>query len=63
MFEIEALKYAMAKCLPDMERGFTISTNYGELPIEAESAKPIIDAVAKVLNRKITKALKEQSHG
>jgi hypothetical protein len=60
---IDELYYQLSKAVPDMRRGFVIQTNYGELAIDADSAKPIVDAVAKVLNRKISKALKEQKHG
>ena len=63
MYEIEALEYAKAKSLPDMEHGFTISTNYGLLVIDADAAPPIIKAVAKALDRKIAKVRKEAERG
>lgn len=63
MFEIDALEYALAKVLPDMERGFTINTNYGELVIDADDAAPIIKSVTKTLERKIAKARKEAGRG
>lgn len=34
-----AASYALARHLPDMERGFTITTNYGELAITSEEAR------------------------
>ena len=43
------LLYFLSKCLPDMERGFSISTTYGEFDIPAEDAKAFIDLTNKVL--------------
>lgn len=43
------ISYALAKQVPDMRRGFTIQTSYGDIQIEAEQAAPIIAAVQKVL--------------
>lgn len=53
MTEIEELEYARAKYLPDMARGFTINTNYGELVIDDDDVAAIIKIVAKTLDRKI----------
>lgn len=49
----EALRYALAKQVPDMERGFTIQTNYGDLTIDAEDAGRIAAAVKLALTRKL----------
>ena len=46
--EIELL-YSLAKRVPDMERGFSISTNYGEIENPAEYGKAFIDLTNKVL--------------
>ena len=34
------LSYALAKQVPAMERGFTISTSYGDIEVAAEDADP-----------------------
>lgn len=49
----QELSYALAKQVPDMERGFTIQTNYGELIVQAEDAKPFIAAITKLLKREL----------
>ena len=36
----DTLSYALAKQVPAMERGFTISTSYGDIEIAAEDADP-----------------------
>ncbi len=51
--ELESLGYALAKQVPDMERGFTIATSYGEIVIEAGDADVIAEAVRMVLRRKL----------
>lgn len=54
----ESLGYTLSKHIPDMERGFKISTNYGDFFIEADEAAPIIKAVRRAVekNRKIALA-------
>ncbi|MNF06561.1 hypothetical protein D3C80_2065350 [compost metagenome] len=47
------LCYAMAKQVPDMERGFSIHTNYGDIAISAEGALRAIPAVSKSLERQL----------
>lgn len=54
------LSYALAKQVPDMERGFTIHTNYGDITIGAEHAAGIIEAVRKTLERQLKAARKSQ---
>lgn len=49
----DRLSYALAKQVPDMERGFRISTSYGEIEIEAEDADVIAEAVRMVLRRRL----------
>lgn len=34
----QAARYALSRHVPDMARGFTIGTNYGELTITADEA-------------------------
>ena len=43
------LAYSLAKRVPDMERGFSISTSYGEIEIPAAYAKAFVDLTNKVL--------------
>ena len=54
------LRYALAKQVPDMERGFTIETSYGAIRISAEHAQKIIPTVRKLLEQQL-KALKAQN--
>ena len=37
--EQDRVSYDLAKKVPDMKRGFTISTNYGDLYVVDEDAK------------------------
>ena len=43
------LLYSLLKRVPDMERGFSISTSYGQIEIPAEYAKAFVDLTNKVL--------------
>ena len=43
------LLYSLLKRVPDMERGFSIHTIYGEIEISSEYAKAFIDLTKKVL--------------
>ena len=43
------IAYSLAKRVADMERGFSISTSYGEIEIPAEYAKAFVDLTNKVL--------------
>jgi hypothetical protein len=51
------LRYTIAKRIPDMERGFKISTNYGDFFIEADEAEPIIKQVRKAVEKNLRIAL------
>ncbi|KIX68477.1 hypothetical protein [Burkholderia pseudomallei] len=57
---IDALRYALAKQVPDMERGFTIQTSYGELKIDAEDADHFAALARVILGDKL--AAMEVSH-
>jgi len=46
-------QYSLAKRVPDMARGFTISTSYGDITIRAEESDVIIDTVREILNARI----------
>ena len=41
-FDAAGAGYALSRHIPDMARGFTINTNYGELPIEAGQLADLI---------------------
>ncbi len=47
--ETQKLKYALSKQVPDMLRGFTIHTNYGDIEIEPEFAEAFRNLAADVL--------------
>ena len=47
------IAYSLAKRVPDMERGFSISTSYGEIEIPAEYAKAFVDLTNKVLLKQL----------
>lgn len=46
-------QYSLAKRVPDMARGFAISTNYGDITINADESEEIIDVVRDVLEARI----------
>ncbi len=52
------LKYALAKQLPSMARGFEVATSYGTFTIEAEDSAPVIKVLKKILARKLAKLKK-----
>lgn len=52
---IQKLKYALSKQVPDMTRGFTIHTNYGEIEIEPEFAEAFRNLAADVLQYQLNK--------
>lgn len=57
--ELNAASYALSRHLPDMERGFTIVTNYGELAITAAevAARPhLLMTFAAILHARIDAA-------
>ena len=51
----QSLGYALAKQVPDMERGFTISTSYGDIVIESGRHA---DAIAAAVRRALEIQLK-----
>lgn len=48
------ISHAYARHVPDMERGFTIQTNYGDLTIEASEAEPFQALLRKTLEARLT---------
>lgn len=53
---LNSLGYALSKQVPDMARGFTIHTNYGDIVIEAQDASPIAKVVRAQLQAKYEEA-------
>ncbi|KVQ01856.1 hypothetical protein WJ96_33225 [Burkholderia ubonensis] len=58
---VDALRYALAKQVPAMERGFTIQTNYGSIEIAAEDAERVASIVRSILLDNL--AREEVAHG
>lgn len=55
--EQERISYALAKQVPAMERGFTISTSYGDIQIDAEDAEAFQRLAKLMLNQKLANAI------
>ena len=53
---IESLRYALAKQVPAMERGFTIHTSYGDIEIDAEDAGRLAELTRTILLSKLADA-------
>ena len=54
------LYYTLAKRIPDMQRGFTIMTNYGDIFIESDEAAPIVEAVRLAIEKNLQTTLAAQ---
>jgi hypothetical protein len=55
--QAEYLGYSLSKQVPDMARGFTIATNYGDITVEpGQAAERIRKVVESVLMRELAKA-------
>ena len=46
---LQRISYALSKQVPDMARGFTIHTSYGDIEIDAADADSVIVAVQCLL--------------
>ena len=55
--EQERISYALAKQVPAMERGFTISTSYGDIQIDAGDAEPFQRLAKLMLTQKLANAI------
>ena len=53
----DPLSYALAKQVPAMARGFTISTSYGDIEIAAEDAEAFQRLAKLMLNQKLANAI------
>ena len=55
--EQERISYALAKQVPAMERGFTISTSYGDIQIAADDAEAFQRLANRMLYLKLANAI------
>ena len=55
--EQERISYALAKQVPAMERGFTISTSYGDIQFDAEDAEAFQRLAKRMLTQKLANAI------
>lgn len=56
----DQIRYALAKQVPAMERGFTIGTSYGDLVIDPEDAEDFAALAKIILQARLAKL--EASH-
>jgi len=52
--EHERAWYALNQQMPDMNHGFLIHTSYGDIDISAEEASPVVQAVRKILEQRLS---------
>lgn len=57
-YQTDKISYALSKQVADMDSGFSIQTNYGEISVDAAEGAAIINATRKLLERKLAKAQK-----
>lgn len=58
-----ALSYDLAKRVPDMKRGFSISTNYGEIHFgPGLAANAVANTVRRVLEKRLHNATQARTH-
>ena len=55
--EQNRLSYALAKQVPAMERGFTISTSYGDIEVAADDAEAFQRLAKLMLTQKLANAI------
>lgn len=53
----DTLSYALAKQVPAMARGFTISTSYGDIEIASDDAEAFQRLAKLMLNQKLANAI------
>ncbi|MDR2837102.1 MAG: hypothetical protein LBV49_00795 [Azonexus sp.] len=58
---IDMTTYAISKQIPDMARGFTIATNYGDLVIDSSDAAAFQKIANRLFERKLKKLLKSET--
>jgi hypothetical protein len=52
-FAVQGICYALCKQIPDMARGFTVHTSYGDIEIEPDDAKVFVTAMKRLLGNKL----------
>jgi hypothetical protein len=52
----DELGYALSKQVPDMARGVTVQTNYGELILEGRDAERVAALVRRLLEERLRTA-------
>jgi hypothetical protein len=55
-FDADTIRYALAKQVPDMARGFSIHTSYGDIALAAEDAASVAELVRSILQRQLARA-------
>jgi hypothetical protein len=55
----DQLRYALAKQVPDMARGFTISTSYGDIEISSEDAPRFVQLTRLLLINQLAGVIAE----
>lgn len=58
--QIDHINYALAKQIPNMERGFSIGTNYGHIFVDEEEAASFIKLAQKMMEKRLKRAEKAQ---
>lgn len=58
MLTPDAISYALSRHIPDMARGFTIATNYGELDVPCG---PVAERITALVKQLLEKELRNQS--
>ncbi|WP_433703900.1 hypothetical protein [Paraburkholderia sacchari] len=54
--DLDRIGYALAKQVPDMVRGFTSQTSYGDLVIDAEDAPHFVALARAILQKQLKRA-------
>jgi hypothetical protein len=55
--EQERISYALAKQVPAMARGFTISTSYGDIEVDADDAEQFQRLAKLMLTQQLANAI------
>ncbi|GHT92599.1 hypothetical protein AGMMS49545_10410 [Betaproteobacteria bacterium] len=45
--------YALCKQIPDMERGFTVHTTYGDIEVDRDEARVFVASMKKLFQNKL----------
>jgi hypothetical protein len=61
--EQDRLSYDLAKKVPDMKRGFTIWTSYGDLYVVDEDAQLFAELAERLLKKKLADLQGGSEHG